>query len=281
MTPERCVVKLGGSVITHKAADRPSLNERALERIAREMASVGPDRWPVALVHGAGSYGHLIVSRTRFCERLEDPEALLVWGKTQVLQNELSILVAEHLLAAGIPAVPFQASAVSVLQDGRLVHFHDRALRRLAARGLVPVLGGVPAADEVRGCAILSGDLLAPAVARALGVRRLALGTDVAGVFDRDPRRHPEARLVSVVCPENWEQVREGLTGSTARDVTGGMAAKVAALLEEARSGLEAVVFDATIPGAVAAVLQGETLGTRITATPREEDHDHPQDAHR
>ncbi len=259
-------MKLGGSVITHKTADRPSLNGQALDRIAREIASVGRDLWPKALVHGAGSYGHPIVSRTRFCERLGTPQALAAWGQTQILQSELSNLVAERLLAAGVPALPLQASAVAVLRQGRLVHFEDRTLRHLAALGLVPVLGGVPAVDEALGCAILSGDLLVPAVARALGVRRFALGTDVAGVFDRDPRRHSDARLLPVVCPDNWEQVRQGLTGSTATDVTGGMAAKIAALLEEARAGVEATVFDATVPGAVAAVLRGERLGTRITA---------------
>src|SRR5947208_2272012 len=58
------LVKLGGSVVTEKAhlrTPRPA----AIHRLARELASV---RQPLLVVHGAGSYGHILASRHRLNE---------------------------------------------------------------------------------------------------------------------------------------------------------------------------------------------------------------------
>ena len=265
MVAEPCILKIGGSVITEKAASQPRLNEDALFRIAEEIASVGPDHWPAVLVHGAGSYGHVIVARTRFCEHLEDRRALVDWGETQRLQSELSNSVVAALLERGVPAIPVQASAVAILEGGRVADFHVRVIEEYVRRGLVPVLGGVPAVDLVEGCSILSGDVIAPSTAWRLGIRRVLFGTDVPGVFDADPRSNVRARLIRVVHPGNWEEIRPALAGSGATDVTGGMAGKVSGLLEWARRGIESLIFDATAPGAVAAALRGERAGTRVT----------------
>ena len=50
------LLKIGGSLITHKESDEPSLDTEQLTRIAAEIKN-GMHQ-DLILVHGAGSYGH-------------------------------------------------------------------------------------------------------------------------------------------------------------------------------------------------------------------------------
>jgi isopentenyl phosphate kinase len=256
------VVKLGGSVVTDKGSEELRVRRELVSRLAGELAEAAPR--PLVLVHGAGSYGHQIVRRTRIHEGLQGPESLLHWGETQRLQYDLDARIAGILLEAGLPVMPFQASASAVMESRRLVSMDVEALGLMVERGLIPLLYGVPAVDRVQGCSILSGDQIAPFVASALGIGRLIHATNVDGVYDGDPSRDPTARRIDRIDRSNWDEVRTRLSGSRAVDVTGGMAGKVEALVKLAREGLEVRILDATIPGRLAAALAGEPVGTLV-----------------
>ncbi len=265
--PLRVVVKLGGSVITDKRGDRPRIRRKVLSRLAAELATAPRGR-VVGVVHGAGSFGHGPVQRAGIHKGVRTVARRLAWAEIQVLQNELDAVVCRALIQAGLPAVPCQPSATAIMEGGRLAHLDDAALRQLAARRMVPVVYGVPAVDSSRGCAILSGDVLAPELARSLGASLLLLGTDVDGVFTSDPRRDPAARRLEVVTPGTW---RDGAApgGSASTDVTGGMRGKVAALLGHLGEGLDARILDITRPGALTRALRGGRLGTLVTGGAR------------
>ncbi len=259
----QAVVKLGGSVITDKRGDRPRIRRKALARLAEELASAPRGR-VVGVVHGAGSFGHGPVLRSGIQKGVRTPAQRLAWAEIQVLQNELNVVVCRALIAAGLPAVPHQASASAVMDARRLAHLDDTALRELGARHMIPVLYGVPAADRAQGCSILSGDVLAPALARILGADLLVLGTDVDGVFTADPRLDPDAKPLCRITPQTWPQVADSLGPATSKDVTGGMRGKVSALLIHAQNGLHARIIDITRPGHLAQALRGANVGTLI-----------------
>jgi len=259
----RAVVKLGGSVLTDKRGDRPRIRRQVLARLADELASAPRGR-VLGVVHGAGSFGHGPVLRSGIHRGAKTPTQRLAWGEIQVLQNELNAAVCRALLAAGLPAVPCQASATAVMDRGKLAHLDDTALREFAAHKMIPVLYGVPAADRAQGCSILSGDVLAPELARILGGNLLVLGTDVDGVFTADPRQHSDAARIRRITPRTWPTFAGSLGGATSRDVTGGMRGKVATLIEHARQGLCARIVDINRPGHLANALRGADVGTLI-----------------
>jgi isopentenyl phosphate kinase len=263
----RVVVKLGGSVITDKRGGRPRIRRQVLARLAAELAEA-PRGHLVGVVHGAGSFGHGPVHRAGLHRGARTRAQRLAWGEIQVLQNELNAVVCRALLAAGLPAVPCQASAAAVLEGRRLVHLDDTALRELHAQSMIPVLYGVPAADRAQGCAILSGDVLAPELALRLGADLLLLGTDVDGVYAADPRRDPTAERFDRITPATWPRVADALGGAAGHDVTGGMRGKVTALLGYARRGLAARIVDVRRPGRLADALRGAELGTLVTPDP-------------
>lgn len=256
------VVKLGGSIVTDKQSETLKVRSERVRRLAGELRSAPR---PLVLVHGAGSYGHQIVKRTGIHRGLRGEEGRLAFGETQRLQYELDSAICQILLDEGIPVMPCQASASAIMADGQLERMDTAAIELLVEQGMVPVLYGVPAVDRVRGCSILSGDQIAPYVAKRLGVERLIHCTDVDGVFDADPRSDAGARQISCIDATNWEAVRGALRGSSAVDVTGGMEGKVAALIALAREGLSSRIIDATISGRLSAALEGEPIGTFVT----------------
>jgi len=260
---DRFLVKLGGSLVTHKASEEPRVNQERMRGLAEELAS-GPIR-PTVLIHGAGSYGHRIVRNTGIHRGLGDKASLLAMGETQRLQYELDTQLAQILLAAGLPVMPVQASAMAVMKHGELRSMDVTAIREMTSWGLIPLLYGVPAIDRKQGCSILSGDQIAPRIAAALDIPRVIHATDVDGVYEGDPAVEPGARRIDHIHRGNWAVVRERLAGSAHVDVTGGMGGKVGALLAHAREGLTTRIVDGRIPGRLTAALAGEEVGTLVT----------------
>jgi isopentenyl phosphate kinase len=260
----RSVLKIGGSVLTQKNDPRLRIRRKLLAQIARQVADTPPERRPVALVHGAGSFGHQIVARTRIHEEVSTPAHRLAWAKTQILQNELDTEVCRAFLEVSIPAVPYQPSSSAWTDRGALLDIQLEPARMYVREGLMPVLYGVPVADEQGGCKILSGDVLAVWLARGLGASLIFHGTDVDGVYSADPKSSTDARVLPVIDGKSWEEAKRGISGSRSTDVTGGMGGKVAQLIELARAGVVSRIFNATAEGAVRRVLCGEALGTEV-----------------
>ncbi len=256
------ILKIGGSVITDRGQKRPVPLRRAMERISREIAEpFREDTFRLIIIHGAGSFGHPIVKRTGIDQGLSRPDQLLAMGETQRLQNWLNAFFVRHLLHAGLPAFPFQASASSVMDLNHLVSMDLQALAGLLEQGMVPVLYGVPSYDKTRGCSILSGDLLAIRLYNRFSASTVLHGTNVRGVFSTDPARDPEAAFLPTVDLRGMEGLPSGIGGSSTVDVTGGLRNKLEKLQAAGAGGQ---IFDATVPGNVLRALAGETVGTRV-----------------
>ncbi|MFP4116026.1 MAG: isopentenyl phosphate kinase [Candidatus Aenigmatarchaeota archaeon] len=252
------MLKIGGSVITEKDKDEPSPDIQNMERVAEEISKGLEDSTGLVLIHGAGSYGHPIVKRTEIHKGLETDEDKVNFAKTQRLQNELNSIFTQKLIEEDLPAFPVQASASAVMDD-RLKKMNVEVVRKLVGIGVIPVLYGVPAYDENKGCSILSGDEIMPYLADRLGVDTVLHGTNVDGIYTSDPRKSEDAELIRKL--ESWEQVEEYLGDSKDTDVTGGMLNKVKKIMDV---GVRGRIFDVSEEGNLEKVLRGEDIGTLV-----------------
>jgi isopentenyl phosphate kinase len=256
------ILKIGGSVITDKFSKIPKVNHENLKRISEEIASIyDKEKMSLIIIHGAGSYGHQIVNKTKIGEGIKNNEQLKAFAETQRLQNELNCIFTKYLIEEGLPAIPCQASSFAVMDSGRIVKMDLSAIEGLLEAGMIPVLYGVPAYDKTQKCSILSGDQIAPYLAVKLNARKIIHATNVDGVFTGDPNLSPNAKLIPEINSKNIEQVKEWLTGSTATDVTGGMFGKVSELLE---IGIESQIMNALVSGNIIKAFKGEKIGTII-----------------
>jgi len=227
---ELVFVKLGGSVITDKQrpqTPRPDVIQRAAEEIAAAVAE-RPDM-RLLLGHGSGSFGHCEAARHGVREG--GAEGWLGYADTAAAAARLNRLVADALLAVGLPVVSVQPSATARCYDGVLVSMDAGVVASLLERDMIPLVYGDVALDAVRGCTVVSTEQIFTCLARRLRPARIIMVGEVDALYTADPHRVPEARRIPEVRAVNACAVMSVASAAYGVDVTGGMAEKVRSLL--------------------------------------------------
>ena len=148
----------------------------------------------------------------------------------------------------------------------RRAHYRNahRTLERLLSLGVVPVVNenDAVATEEIR---FGDNDRLAALVAHLVGANALVLLSDVAGLYDGDPRQPGSSLVGEVRGNGDLAGVRVGGTGSAGVG-SGGMASKLDAARIAAGAGVPVLLAAAE---SVAPALAGEPVGTAFPATTR------------
>jgi len=251
------VLKLGGSVVTDKD-EKETVDMDNLAAVSRAIgaaygANAGTDRDPGArglvVVHGGGSFGHhhaanYGVSRTDGTSNVEAIRTI------HDAMGRLNKAVLDFLGDAGVDAVPVRPYSAADRDSAGELDLYTGQMQGMLDEGFVPVLHGDVVTHAGKGATILSGDELVTEIAAELYADRVGVCSTVPGVLDDEDEVIPEI--------SSMDDVRQYLGESESTDVTGGMAAKVEALL-----GLDAPasVFG---PDDLQAFLAGERVGTTI-----------------
>jgi len=240
------VLKLGGSVITDK--DTPeTVDDDALGAAVDAVAAADPDR--LVLVHGGGSFGHVAATDREISSTAGSHDAADVWAVHDAMRR-LNDTVLRRLQDAGVPALPIHPLSVAARDEENALSLPLDSTATLLDEGFVPVLHGDVVGHAGAGATIVSGDELVTRLAAGLDAERVGLCSTVSGVYDADGAVIP--RITDVA------SVEDALGEAESTDVTGGMAAKVRALLE---LDSPAHVFG---PESLSAFLAGESAGTVI-----------------
>jgi glutamate 5-kinase len=128
---------------------------------------------------------------------------------------------------------------------------------------VVPVINenDTVATDELR---FGDNDTLAALVANLIEAELLILLTDQDGLFDRDPRRHADARLISETRVDD-PLLDAAAGGSGSAQGTGGMVTKVRAARLAARSGAATIIAPGRGSEVLTRIGTGEPVGTLLT----------------
>jgi isopentenyl phosphate kinase len=245
-------VKLGGSVITDKhqpETERPEVIARLAHEVARALAR-RPDL-QLVLGHGSGSFGHSVARHYGTRQGVRGRAQWQGFAKVAGVAALLNRIVTEHFLEAGVAVWSLQPSASAWCKAGDLVHLATTPIEQALARGLVPMVYGDVALDEVQGGTIISTEQIFAYLARRFLPDRLVFVGAVDGVFDGDPLRDPSVKPIPEITEANWQEVRTALRGSHATDVTGGMQTKIEEVVNLVRE----------LPGLTAYLISGERQG--------------------
>jgi glutamate 5-kinase len=135
-------------------------------------------------------------------------------------------------------------------------------LRTLLDYGVVPIVNenDTVVTDEIR---FGDNDTLGALVANLIEADGLIILTDQLGLFDKDPRKHADAVLVTQRRAEDREldAMAGGSAGALGR---GGMQTKLRAARLAARSGAFTVIVGGRIEQAITRLRQGEVIGTLL-----------------
>ncbi|TFG15283.1 isopentenyl phosphate kinase family protein [Candidatus Thorarchaeota archaeon] len=265
MTPldNLVILKLGGSVITHKERSPPEINRKSIIRICEELLISDT---PLILVLGGGAHGHQPAKKYGFAN-LSTPRKKRLDGIPEIRysMNLLASAIQAALSEHQVPCIIIPPIAITKLRNGYIETIYLSSFRSALKAGITVITHGDVCFDAELGAAILSGDALSVHLARELGAKSVLLGTDVDGVLDDNPNRNPDAKLIPTIKASEDNPVLNVTGPSKSIDVTGGMKRKLKELFTLADDNTEIIIFNLNAPGRLRRILLGEpTIGTRI-----------------
>ena len=264
------ILKLGGSIITNKSSKEPVCDYDTLKRLTKEIKEA-LNRNPqekLIVVHGAGSFGHTFANEydigTSFKNENDFKNKRKGFSITNNWTKKLNSYVCDALIESNIPAIGVQPSSVFITSNKRIIQSNIDLIKKYLDLGLVPVLYGdvVLDMDETINLVVISGDQIINYLSQKLRPNKVILGTDVDGVYTKNPKTHADASLISHLSSLDDLDSQDSTTNI---DVTGGMVGKIEELLSLAELGINSQIINANKANLMKNALFGdETIGTII-----------------
>ena len=257
----RIVVKVGTSTLTHPTGMLDIRRVQALCSVLSDIKNAGHE---VVLV-SSGAIG-MGVGKLHLNERPSDmptKQAAAAVGQCELMYvydklfSEHNHTVAQILLTG------------EDLRDETRHGNFSNTLSRLLKLGVLPVINenDTISTDEI---AVGDNDTLGALVAVSAGADLYIILTDIDGLYTADPRRDPNARLISEV-REITPEMKESAGSGGTRLSTGGMTTKLIAAGRCMEAGIDTVIVKGSIPAILYDVLDGKPVGTRFVRKERKQ----------
>lgn len=229
----RALLKLSGEALMGQGSY--GIDQAVVERIASEVVEVRALGTDVALVVGGGNIFRGLAGATRGMDRATAD----YMGMIATVMNSLALQ----------DAIERQGQPTRVMSAIRMAEVAEPYIRRRAIRHLEK--GRVVIFAAGTGNPYFSTDTAASLRAMEIGAEAIMKGTKVDGVYDKDPKIHPDAirfsRLSYLEVLQRDLKVMDSTAISLCRD-----------------NGLPIIVFDFTVPGNIGRVIRGEEIGTTV-----------------
>ena len=258
----RVVIKLGGGLITDKGSMK-KFDSDSMERVADSISSVVEMGVPIVIVHGAGSFGHLLAKEWSISEGVDQKiaeEQRMIVDEIRSDMRDLNGLVIDKLAdseleSEGLPPSEWAIGTGSDFQ-GDIANFE-----RVVEAPIPITFGDVVNTNDPLEFGILSGDDLMVRLSRELEVSHcIFLIGDAEGVLSGPPHQEGSSLISRLAAEEEIEGPHYSEI-----DVTGGIGLKIDRARKIASDVEEVWILDGRCPERVVELLStGETRGTKI-----------------
>lgn len=253
----RIVVKVGTSTLAHPTG---RLNIQRMEKLCKVLSDLKNMGHEIILVSsGAIAMGF---GKLNLIERPKDVPTKQ--ASAAVGQCELMYIYDKLFTEYNHTVAQLLITAPDIEEGGvRKQNFHN-TLARLLELGALPVINeNDTISTEEFG--IGDNDTLSAIVAVTIQADLLILLSDIDGLFDGDPRKNPDAKLIDTV--EKIDEHIISLGGGSGSNLgTGGMATKLRAAQMATTAGCEMVIANGQSPEVLYDVAAGKRVGTRFLA---------------
>lgn len=253
----RIVVKVGTSTLAHSTG---RLNIQRMEKLCKVLSDLKNAGHEIILV-SSGAIG-MGVGKLSLSERPKDmptKQAAAAVGQCELMYiydklfTEYNHIVAQILI-----------TAPDLAEDGsRKSNFHN-TLERLLQLGALPIINenDTVSTEEI---VIGDNDTLSAEVAAKVSAELLILLSDIDGLYDSDPHKNPNARLIEEV--DKIDSDILALAGGEGSSLgTGGMVTKLHAAQIATDAGCEMVIANGKNPDVLYDIVEGKHVGTRFIA---------------
>jgi glutamate 5-kinase len=250
------VVKVGSSLVTNAGR---GLDGDAIARWAAQVAQLSRLGRRVILVSsGAIAEGTQRLGWKRRPHTMHELQAAAAVGQMGLVQCYESRF-REH----GLHTAQVLLTHADMADRERYLNARS-TLRTLLALGVIPVINenDTVVTDEIK---LGDNDTLGALVTNLVEADALVILTDQAGLFDADPRRHPDAKLVEQADAQD-PSLEAMAGGAGSAHAKGGMLTKILAAKRAARSGAHTVIASGREPEVLLRLARGEAIGTFLRA---------------
>jgi isopentenyl phosphate kinase len=267
-TKELIILKFGGSIITDDSKFE-TFNEEITKNLALEVASLSK-KYSFIIVHGAGSFGHYHAKEYDLKNGLKDEKQLSGIIKTHNSMMKLNTLFLNTFknIDSFYP-ISFSPFTICKTKNGIISKFDLLNIENALNLGLTPIIFGDVVLDESLGVTILSGDKIVPYLALHLKPKKILMLTDVEGVYDDNPKKNAQAKLIDEINlkdSELMQKISKNAESGKTR-VTGEMEKKLLELQQVVENNIETWILSGLIKGNLTKKLQTENkIGTKITS---------------
>ena len=253
----RIVVKVGTSTLAHPTG---RLNIQRMEKLCKVLSDLKNMGHEIILVSSgaiAMGFGKLNLS-----ERPKDVPTKQ--ASAAVGQCELMYIYDKLFTEYNHTVAQLLITAPDIEEGGvRKQNFHNTLARLLELVALPVINENDTISTEEFG--IGDNDTLSAIVAVTIQADLLILLSDIDGLFDGDPRKNPDAKLIDTV--EKIDEHIISLGGGSGSNLgTGGMATKLRAAQMATAAGCEMVIANGQSPEVLYDVAAGKRVGTRFLA---------------
>lgn len=260
---KRVVVKVGTSTLTHRTG---LLNIRRVEQLVKILADLKNAGKDIILVSsgavgvGVGELGlrekPKDIPTKQACAAIGQCELMYIYDK---LFSEYNHKVAQVLLTRD-----------NVERDHRKKNVQN-TFNRLLELNVIPIVNenDTVAVEELE-LEFGDNDTLAAIVAKLVGADLLIILSDIDGLYDKNPKEYPDAKLIDKVTEVN-EEIRALAGGKGSELGTGGMITKLNAAEIALNAGFSMLLANGQSAELLYDLLDGKHVGTIFSAGNLEE----------
>jgi glutamate 5-kinase len=253
---KRLVVKVGSALVTNNGE---GLDHSFIADCARQISALHDEGRQVLLVSsGAIAAGMQRLGWTTRPHAMHELQAAAAVGQMGLAQAYETTFL-DH----GLKAAQILLTHEDLADRTRYLNARS-TLQSLLDLGVVPIINenDTVVTDEIK---FGDNDTLGALVANLVEAEALIILTDQKGLYSADPRRDPEATLISEGRAD--DRRFEAMAGGAGSGISrGGMITKIRAAQRAARSGAHTLIVSGREPDSLLTATQGKDIGTLLYA---------------
>lgn len=251
---KRIVVKIGTSTLTY---ENGKVNIRKFDQIARVISDINNSGKEVVLVSSGA--GGVAMGKLGYSEKPKDmrrKQAFAAVGQCELMYmydkmfSDYNSTVAQVLLTKDDIDVPKRRTNT------------QNTFGALLEMGIIPIVNenDTVSTEEIE---FGDNDILSAYVAELVDADLLVLFSDIDGLYDKDPHKNADARLIELV--EDAANIECDIGGAGSNRGTGGMKSKIRAAIEANNAGIDMIITNGENIMSLYDILEGKPVGTLFT----------------
>ncbi len=253
----RIVIKVGTSTLTNEMGKS---DLRTFDRLACVLSDIQNRGYEVILV----SSGAIAVGTNKLNMKERPSEMRMKQAAAAVGQCSIMYLYDKFFHDYDKTIAQILLNAEDVEQEEKKEHLTD-TFNALLEMGIIPIVNEndsvsyteIESEDRLFG----DNDMLSAVVSVLCRAKRLVILSDINGLYEADPRLHPNAKLI-----ERIEEMEDGIfslaSGAGSRRGTGGMKTKLQAAKLATSQGIDTIITHGKTPERLYDIIEGRNVGT-------------------